>query len=112
MKTKFTVLLLAFGFYFAPVAVLADPQALASNQLLEAQFADAITTRALLQRPQDYERNPLARPFVANNLKSLGGVLAANLVARILFRHAPIVTRLLTGVEAICVGNNVRVLEK
>ena len=90
----------------------ADDAAVAANQLLAAQIADAVTTRVMIQQSNTFERDPLARPFVHSNLAEAGAVVATSLLVRVLFRHAPTVMRLLTVVEAACVVNNVRVISR
>jgi hypothetical protein len=112
MNTKFTVLVLALGFSLAPVTARADDQATAASQLLVAQMLDGITTRALLQKPGTFERDPLARSAAKTDLGTVGAVVVLNVLDRVLFRHAVTVTRVLTGFEAICIGNNVRILTK
>lgn len=106
MKTLLIALLLvACG---APAR--ADEAAVAANQLLAAQIADAVTTRAAFRLPGFYERDPLARPFVHNDLSMAASVIVINLVVRRLFH--PVVLRLLTGADAVSVANNFRVLSR
>jgi hypothetical protein len=95
-----------------PRSAFADDTAAAGNQLLGVQIADAITTRSLLEYPGCYERDPLAKPFVHSDIAIGAMVVVTNVVARRLFRHAPGVLRILAGVDAVAVGNNVRVLSR
>jgi hypothetical protein len=112
MKTKFTALLLTFGFLLVPVTARADDAAVAANQLLVAQMLDGISTRAMLEKPNTFERNPVARAFSHSDLATLGYQVATNVIARVLFRHAPTVVRLLTVLEVGCTVNNVRVIDR
>jgi hypothetical protein len=84
----------------------------AANELLAVQIADAVTTRSLIERPWCYERDPLAKPFVRSDVTIAATVVVTNLIARRIFRHAPAVLRVLAGVDAVAVANNVRILSR
>lgn len=81
-----------------------------ANQLLGTQLADAITTRILLQEPNTFERDPIAKPFVRTNLGALAGVIVTNAIVRLVFHHSPQVLQAAQRVEEGAVLNNLRVI--
>ena len=80
-----------------------------ANQLAMLQAADILTTRLIISQG-GYERDPIARPFVHSTLELVGAAVVVNVAARNLFRHSPTVIRILSGLEAVCVANNLRIL--
>jgi hypothetical protein len=91
--------------------VCADELARAGNQMLAAQLADAITTRALLEH-RGWENDPLARPLVKTNASAVGSAVALNALARLLFRHSPSTLRWFAGIELEATANNVEHLRR
>jgi hypothetical protein len=96
-----------------PVAATSTSSAdRAADMLLVAQLADAVSTRTMLRNPRAFERNPILRPFVRSDAGAMGVVLVTNALARLAFRHAPIVLDGLAALEAGCFVNNLRVMAK
>ena len=89
---------------------LGNESATVANQLLAAQIADAVSTRALLTMPCacGYETDPLARGVVRSNAGEIAAIVVTNILTRSLFRRAPRVVRAMTVVEGILAGNNFR----
>lgn len=83
-----------------------------ANVLLQVQLADATTTRAFMERPNTYERNPLARPFTHSDAAAVGLAIGLNLLARRVFKHSPKVIKYLAVLDALAVGNNVRTISR
>jgi hypothetical protein len=109
---KFLIALFLVLAMSIPAPVLADPTAVAANQLLAAQLADAISTQELLKHPGAFERDPLAKPFTHSYEAQIGAAIALNVAGRILFKHAPEVLRVFTYIEGAAVANNVNVIIK
>lgn len=97
-------------FSLVPVTARASDQAAAANQLLAAQLLDAVTTRAILQRPGGYERDPLAKPFVKTNAEAFASVVLINFVARKFLK--PTLLRIFAGVHLVGTVNNIKDLSR
>jgi hypothetical protein len=92
-----------------PIADGAQRLATCGNALLAAQFADALTTRAIL-RNGGYERDPLAVGVVRSGVGAYGSAIVLNALARFVTRNHPQTMCYLAGIETAAVANNLRIL--
>ena len=94
-----------------PIADTHAVQRLATcgNALLASQFADALTTRAIL-RNGGYERDPLAMGVVRSDVGAYGSATVLNVLARFVTRNHPQTMCYLAGMESAAVANNLRIL--
>lgn len=79
------------------------------NALLAVQFADALTTRAILHNG-GYERDPLAAGAVRTGVGAYGSAIVLNALARYVTKKHPQTMCSAALVEGAAVGNNLRTL--
>jgi len=79
------------------------------NLLAISQFADALTTRAIL-RNGGYERDPLAMGVVRSDVGAYGSAIVLNVLARFVTKKHPQTMCYLAGMESAAVANNLRIL--
>jgi hypothetical protein len=76
------------------------------------QLADAVTTRMFMRRAGDFERDPLAAPFIHSDIAAAIGAVGLNLIERHIFRHSATEMCGAGIMETVAVANNVRLLAK
>lgn len=89
--------------------VLADENTVAANVQIPFLIGDDLTTRSILAHG-GYERNWLTKGVVRSNWGIALSSVAINVLERLLFKHAPNITRAFTGLEINATVNNAIVL--